>query len=121
MAEKKPSRYTTDVDAALNEQPLPQQPDPEKPVQVTPPKGGMSEAALARCRRLTITDVSDEDSPFRKELMVHPPSPDDRVLETIVVRTPQDLARVKRSYMAKYRIPPENITEEEADGGPTEG
>lgn len=109
MTQKKAvaTRYVTDVDAALNQDPLLEPVLPEPKRVVVPPKVGMSEAALRRCRRLSMVSLGEG----RTRLEVHPPVPDDRILERLIVRTPQDLARVKMAYMAKYRIPPENVVE----------
>lgn len=109
MTQKKAiaTRYVTDVDAALNQEPLPEPPPPEPQRVVVPPKVGMSEAALRRCRRLSLVSMGEG----RVRLEVRPPEPDNRVLEQLIVRTPQDMTRVKTAYMAKYRIPPENVVE----------
>ena len=84
-------------------------PPPEKTK--VPPKSGMSDRGLQRCRRLYISKVGiDEEK--RVKLTVYTPVPDERIIETLTVRTPQDFQRVKMSFMAKYRIPPENIVDQ---------
>lgn len=109
MTQKKAvaTRYVTDVDAALNQEPFPEPEPPEPKRMVVPPKVGMSEAALRRCRRLLMVSLAEG----RLRLEVRAPEPDDRILEQLIVRTPQDVARVRTAYMAKYRIPPENVME----------
>jgi len=111
MADKK-STFTTNPEAVYEEQERPPPEEvPERPTQFQPPKGGMSEAALKRCRRLIITDA-EVTGVYRKLLTVKGPAGSGaKVLEQLSVRTPQDLARVRRAWCAKYRIPPENVTE----------
>jgi hypothetical protein len=76
-------------------------------------KAGMSEFALARCRKMVVYDESD-DQKYLKRIVVIDPRLEDRVLANHVVRTKQDYSRVTRSYMSKYRIPHQNvITSEE--------
>jgi hypothetical protein len=74
-----------------------------------PPKSGMSPAALRRCRTLVVAPIGDPED-HRQKITVYSPGPNERVLDTLIVRTPQDLSRVMRSYRAKYRIPSENVT-----------
>ncbi len=81
--------------------------EPVKPF--IPPKGGMSRAALNRCRTMVIAPIGDPED-HRQKITVFAPEPGCREVESIVVRTPQDLARVTRAYRAKYRIPKENVT-----------
>lgn len=69
---------------------------------------GMSKAALARCRKLTIDDKSD-DKQFLVEFDVVDPRTTDRNVYHGVARTPHDVRRIQMSLMRKFRIPKENI------------
>ncbi len=71
---------------------------------------GMSPRALARCRRLVITDISDRDNPFRKKFEVFDPRQKDMCIFNISVRTPQDERRLRQGLMGKYRIPSQNVS-----------
>jgi hypothetical protein len=68
----------------------------------------MSEAGLARCRSLRITPIRDEVG-VRYLLEVMDPRFNDKVFVKFVARTEIDLARVKRTFMQKYRIPEQKV------------
>lgn len=68
----------------------------------------MSEAGLARCRRMTIKEEHTSESKTWK-LVVVDPRLDNKVVAEGVVHTEQDLARYKRAWMGKFRIPNENV------------
>lgn len=68
---------------------------------------GMSPAALARCRQLSIDPGSE---PGLTVISVYDPRLKRKVASQMV-RTPQDLARYKRAWMSKFRIPAENVTD----------
>ncbi len=74
---------------------------------------GQSPRALAQSRRMELTPV--EGNPKATTVTIIDPRLNDRVIHTITVRTPQDLARVKRALMGKYRIPAPNVKEVPAD------
>lgn len=121
---KKPRAVTTYVpasevlsrsNASAPEAPAPAQEarnpmDGPRPVQI-PPKAGMSPEALRRCRRLKVSAYVGDGPRWKLEVLG--PEGDNRILAHETVRTPQDFARVKRAWMGKYRIPPENVTEAE--------
>lgn len=67
---------------------------------------GMSPLALSRCRKLLIRKQLDG----HVKLEVTDPRLNGKVVAEYLAKNAQDEMRVKRSYMAQYRIPPENIT-----------
>lgn len=73
-----------------------------------PPKAGMSIRGIERCRRMLIRPVGDVED-RRTQVLVYAPAPDNRIISEQIVRTEQDLARVRMAFMAKYRIPKENV------------
>lgn len=66
---------------------------------------GMSPTALARCRRLTIR----RGVGGLVKLEVTDPRLNGRVVAEYTAKNAQDETRVKRAYMAEYRIPIENV------------
>lgn len=73
---------------------------------------GMSPAALARCKRLVIRSISEDES-YRVALEVFDPrgGAEPRKVDEYVSRTPQDTARVRAAFMRKHRVPSQNVTE----------
>ncbi len=78
---------------------------------------GQSPRALKQARRMELTP--NEANPRATDIAVIDPRLNDRVIHRITVRTPQDLTRVKRALMGKYRIPPPNVSQVSAE--PAEG
>lgn len=67
----------------------------------------MSAAALARCRKLQIRELSTG----RFQLDVLDPGLGDKVVDSLFVRTESDLHRYKMALMKKFQIPQENISQ----------
>lgn len=65
----------------------------------------MSEAALSRCRNLTI-----QPHETGWKLIVTDPRVGNKVMAVYIARTLQDLQRSKLAYMKSFRIPEENVT-----------
>lgn len=70
----------------------------------------MSPDQLRRCRTMKIIRNS-EDDPNIVVMQVFDPRNPNKVMKDYRARTKQDVERVKRSFMQKYRIPSQNITE----------
>lgn len=70
---------------------------------------GISPAQLKRCRKLVITNIGSVGD-YRYRLDVTDPRINDRVVTTLTARTRQDLARMRRALITKYRVPQENVT-----------
>lgn len=75
---------------------------------------GISPAQLKRCRKLVITDIS-EDNKDRWKLEVLDPK-EIRVMNTLYARTPQDLSRMQSAMISKFRIPKENVRSVDKNG-----
>lgn len=69
---------------------------------------GMSPNALARCRRMKIT--LDNTGGYSALIQIEDPGQGGKVCATYKCRLPSDTERVQRNWVAKYKIPPENVT-----------
>jgi hypothetical protein len=64
----------------------------------------MSDMALARCRRLRVTEIKDADGQ-RWLLEVFDPKFPGKAHTTFMARSAIDCARIRRTYTQQYRIP----------------
>lgn len=74
----------------------------------------MSPRATARCRQLRVIDNNKDKGIKTKKVHytfeIYDPIAPDTVKASINVRTVHDYHRIMRSWMAKYRVPAENVT-----------
>lgn len=73
----------------------------------------LSPDQLKRCRSMEIIRNSESDLNVVIMKVFDPRSPG-RVMKEYRARTKQDVERVRRAFMQKYRIPVQNITEVDA-------
>lgn len=71
--------------------------------------------ALNRMRSMTLTERKHGDVVLTDIKVYDPGRQDDsKPVHSITVRTAQEVERYRRAYMGKYRVPPENVTDNRA-------